>query len=228
MPDGFPRLTDYVTNYALLDTDNGNNRKFMLYWNVMPFSEAEEIVNKVCAWLGDGARYIFDEYEPGKFRWRLSNYEYRFTIIYGLNDDNYVLRIEGFPLSKEFDPQLRFYSPASGINKTVIRNIGWGSMNIDKDFPKLADYVYSYEERDSGIFLNWNDMTFSETEYIVQKIADSFQGEYQIHCEMREIDYFWTFRGEIGGKFRTITISFDRRNGSATDDIPHYVTVKIL
>lgn len=64
LPDGFPRLTDYVTEYAIFDTDNGNNRKFVLYWNIMPEYEMNEITNKVCEWLENSTQKNITEMNP--------------------------------------------------------------------------------------------------------------------------------------------------------------------
>lgn len=193
----------------------------------MPYNEAKQIADKIYIWLGNGARKRFDEYDDGRLRWELSNSEYRIVVIYGINDDKYALRIEGFPKSKEFDPQLRFYSPASIINKTGSRKTRWELTGVDNDFPKLADYVYSYEEWDSNSCLNWDDMTIAETECIVQKIVDSFQGEYWLHCELREREFGWKLRGEIGGKYRDILVSLKRPAGSDPDNFAYFASVNL-
>lgn len=228
LPDGFPRLADRVTSYALVDTDNGNTRRFSLTWNVMPYHEAEEIANKIYTWLGNNTQKSFYEYEPGKFRWEFTSAEYRITINYGINDNNYITRIEGSPRSKKYNPQLKVYSPAFGINKTGSRNVSWESTNIDKDFPKLADYVFSYEEYEGEKIFNWDDMTIAETECIVQKIVDSFQGEYWLHCELRERELGWRLRGEIGGKYRDILVSLKVPNDQDYDNFAYFASVIIF
>lgn len=115
--------------------------------------------------------------------------------------------------------------PSTGISES--RAFKWEQIRFDESFPKLADYVSSYRENDSGAFYNWNDMTIGETEYMVQKIVDSFQGEYQLHCELRENDFFWILKGDIGDKFWNILVTLYRTKGQDLDNFAHYVSVRI-
>lgn len=187
----------------------------------MPEHEVEEIANKIHDWMGAGSQISLSGSTDSKMIWDLNNSAYRIIVKFDPADDHMV-RLEGIPKSADYDPQLSFSSPDPTVIYPGERNLKWEQTLFDKSFPKLTDYVTSYKYRGSDVVFEWNKMTVSEAEYIVQKIVSSFQGEYKCHYELQEKEFFWSLKGEIGGKYRDILVLLKRTDDGQNNNNSEY------
>lgn len=191
----------------------------------MPENEVYEIADKIYAWMGSGAKKKIYNSISG-VKWELNNSEYKVNVFLDYRG-SYNAHIEGRPKLKEFDPPLRVSAPASAISRTSERTLKWEYAHFDESFPKLADYIYSYEEIDDDFCFIWHDMTVSEAECIVKKIVDSFEDGYYCHCEFDKKNFSWILKGNIGGKYRDILVSLNRPDGQDHDDFAYFGSVHI-
>ena len=230
LPEGFPKLN--VIPYSCEWKDYEEYGLYTISLENIPENEMIEIVDTIHNWLGKNSDFSLN---GNYFKdWKIQNDNFRVSVQWG----DYITespepadaKIFIFPLKDESKPQKLNLALANlAVTDYSKRTIKWEDVEPTGDIPKLTDMVSSFSNIDA-YQINWFFMDFPEAEAVLQKIIDSFEGEYiidDIYCNSG--CYVWELEGKINGKLRRVEFSFTSKNNTNFDSTPSaFVTIKNL
>lgn len=204
VPEGLPKLYDYVSEYSY---DFGY---LDFYWEEMSAEDYNNICKLIQGWLGD-----FNTFEPREGL-MYQNSDYTVSIdYYEIKDinSNYQLSIRLMPENDAL-PVIPA-APEYSIPADSIREVSWPKISsIPENFPALTDSVTAYE--DGKIY--WDRMSKEELCNIALKIADTCP---LTSVNISETDIIYNFEGD---SFRTML----HRTNFISELKPHQVTLQIV
>lgn len=213
LPKGFPRLRDKVSFYDFnaVDDATGLNDadRYIIYWNVMPKNEVEDIIQKVHNWLGFGSDYKYFPYDtPDKIEWLLSNNDFDIYISWGTDEPTATwLSITPKAINYNFPkPNTELANPS--VTKSSQRPLKWEETILNGKIFKLTDSITSLYSGNGSYNILWDRMDISELVAVIQKVINLFDGEYEFNMVFRENVYNWNFTGNIKGVQRSVEVSY--------------------
>lgn len=209
LPEGFPKMN--VIPYSCEWKDYGEYGFYTISLENIREDEMVEIVDTIHDWLGKDGDFSFN----GSYYkdWEIQNDNFRVTVQWGdymtESPEPADAKIFIFPLKDEFKlKKLNLGLANPTVTDYSKRTIKWEDVEPTGDIPKLTDMVSGFSHID--IYeINWFLMDFPEAEAVLQKIIDSFEGEYRIddiYCNRG--CYEWKLEGKINGKLRRVEFSF--------------------
>lgn len=175
----------------------------------MPENEIEEIIQKQYSWLGTNSHFkYFPHNTPDRKEWVLMNDDFIAHISWGGdNPASTWLFITPKAANYNFpEPNLDLADPAVTTNS--YRLLKWEESVLNGQFTKLTDGVTGMNCINGAYNIFWDRMDIEELEAVIQKIINSFDGEYEFDIVFREHWYNWNFTGNINGKHRIVEVGY--------------------
>ena len=201
VPEGFPRLADYVSSYMF----NYESTSYTFEWNDMDDTKAQECFDKLSEWLGECRSKEFSL--PTMYGYTLV--KDRCNVSFQRVPDNDAIKTRVVVSYSIYPPNDLNQIEIPDIKKsdTGGRTMKWEDIDILYDgFPKLTDYVTgtSISEYDGTGAIVWDRMSQSEATAICLKIVQSFKETKKYDIYARD-DGFMRYTIEGDGNFMSFT-----------------------
>ena len=201
VPEGFPRLADYVSSYMF----NYESTSYTFEWNDMDDTKAQECFDKLSEWLGKCRSKEFSL--PTMYGYTLV--KDRCNVSFQRVPDNDAIKTRVVVSYSIYPPNDLNQIEIPDIKKsdTGGRTMKWEDIDILYDgFPKLTDYVTgtSISEYDGTGAIVWDRMSQSEATAICLKIVQSFKETKKYDIYARD-DGFMRYTIEGDGNFMSFT-----------------------
>lgn len=212
LPEGFPRLRDKVSFYDFnAVNDNGLNHagRYSIFWNVMPESEIEGIIQKLYDWLGTDSDFEYIPSDrPERKEWVLNNDDFIAHISWG-GDGPATTWLFVTPTAADYDfPKPTFDTADPTVTPNSYRSLKWEDSILNGTFTKLTDGITYMNRIDGNYSVFWDRMRFEELEAVMQKIMNSFDEECEFSMIFRNNMYIWNFSGNFNGEHKNVEICY--------------------
>lgn len=215
LPEDCPKLMESVDYYAF-GTDFGDGvLRFFIRWEAMSKDEVEMLVRASQEHWGNNVTMTVTADGGVTRTWRINHPEYKIGILEG-NEEGKVTYFNIYPKSENYKyPPLNLNLADPTITDTESRPLKWEDAFLPDYLPKLTDSVTQTQQSDDSQIIYWQVMNLAETEAVVQKLIDSFDGEYKYNVHIGETGISWNFNATIGGM--PVYVSIQYRNESHPD-----------
>lgn len=213
LPDGFPRLRDKVSFYDFNTVDDrvglDDADRYVIFWNVMPQNEVEEIIQRLHSWLGFGSNFKYVPYDtPDRKEWAMSNDDFHIHISWG-GDGPATTFVFITPKAKNYNfPKPNTALADSTVTTNSERLLKWEETILNGNIPKLTDNVTNIYSGNGSYNIFWDRMDIGELIAVIRKVINSFDGEYEFYMVFREHWYNWNFTGNINGESRSVEVGY--------------------
>lgn len=178
VPEGMPKLYDYVSEYSY-EYDS-----FDFYWDEMPAEDYENICGLIQSWLSDYNSFESD----GRLMYQ--NADYMVSLEYS-EDDGQPLSIQVISMngaSPVFSSAVEYSIPADSE-----RNIAWSEISdLPVDFPVISENITAFERETGNLKIHWDRMGREELQNIALKMADTLTLS---SISVTETDATYSFEG---------------------------------
>lgn len=209
LPEAFPCLRDKVTffyyfNEGASDIISG----YHMGWNVMTEKETSDIAQALREWMGGDSDFRIIPGDSDYTEWLMENESFRVHITWGNEAPSYTW-INIFPKGEDNNPtELDLSLSDSAVTEYSRRSLKWEEAGIPGFLPKLTDKVSKMDYTDGAYYIKWDVMKIEELEAVIQKIVDSFDGEYIFNINFNSDYYIWELEGSLNSIRRKITITY--------------------
>lgn len=157
VPEGFPKLYEYVSEYSY-EYDS-----FDFYWNEMSEDNYSTICELLHNWLGDCNTFESN----GKIMYQ--NADYMASIEYA--DSQLSIRLIS---QNKTLPNIPFAIEYS-IPTDSKREIQWSEIiGMPENFPVISEYITAFESDEKNIKIHWDKMSKEELQDIAFRMAETF------------------------------------------------------
>lgn len=208
LPEDCPKLMESVDYYAFGNDFGDGVLRFFIRWEAMSKDEVEMLVRASQEHWGNNVTMTVTA-DGGVMRtWRINHPEYKIAILEG-NEDTEPTFFNIFPKSVNYKyPPLNLNLANPTITDTESRPLKWEDALLPNTIPKLTDTVTKTEQSSGTYKIYWQVMSLAETEAVVQKLIDSFDGEYKYNVHIGKTRISWNFNATIGGMPVYVSIEY--------------------